>query len=85
MSSLGSSRNSAERHLVARPGKRLWAKGLLVLLSRQCEVVRIFFLACGFPFRSFLLFKLDGFSGGKFGGRIDLFGVDDELETISES
>src|SRR5205823_4561749 len=47
--------------------RQLWAKTLLILLPRRFQVVRLLFLALGFPFRALLLVKSHGFRTGKFG------------------
>jgi len=47
--------------------RQLWVKTLLVLLPRRFHVVRLLFLALGFPFRALLLVKFHGFRTREFG------------------
>src|SRR5437870_1675540 len=60
--------------------RQLWVKTLLVLLPRRFHVVRLLFLALGFPFRALLLVKFHGFRTREFGLCIGLLRQNDQSQ-----
>src|SRR5207253_2671570 len=64
--------------------RQLWVKTLLVLLPRRFHVVRLLFLALGFPFRALLLVKFHGFRTREFGLCIGLLRQNDQSQDVVE-
>src|SRR6266566_2835991 len=64
--------------------RQLWVKTLLVLLPRHFHVVRLLFLALGFPFRALLLVKFHGFRSGEFGLCIGLLRKNNQSQDVAE-
>jgi hypothetical protein len=66
-------------------GPLLRAERFLVLLARDLQSIRFFFLTIGFFFRAVLFLEFRGFRDGELRFGIGSLGVQDESETFGES